>query len=218
MLPEELQYPAAYYGGQACFYKRAAKFSNSYFGGPPHSTFKFTGITYDTHSIHHVMSLSWKTVPGIEKKGISDLPLFYGLRYGACRMKYEILPPSESVFSKIEDSLSSKSGSIDLPDLSSECHLLEMEPRKSSDSWPYAGYPELLPYVPLCLADRVACSPEDFQSLILHGDDVNPEEVTVVIPPMFDIGISLFGHDADAEGIQLVFRCNLENKKLTVNI
>jgi hypothetical protein len=35
---------------------------------------------------------------------------------------------------------------------------------------------------------------------------------------MFDLGVSLFGHDADAEGLQLVFRCALEEKKLTVTI
>jgi len=218
MLPEELIYPAAYFDGHACLYERSAKFSSSYFGGPPHSAFKFTGVSFGPRSIHHVMTLYWDVLPGIEKKGFSDLSLFYGVRYGGCRMKYEKLPPSKSVFDKMEDWLSSEKGLAELPDLSSQCHILEMEPRESSEDWPYAGYPDLLPYVPLRLAERIPCSPKDFQNLIIHGDEVKPMEVTVVIPPMFDLGISLFGHDADAEGLQLVFRCDLENKKQVISV
>jgi hypothetical protein len=214
MLPEELQCPAAFYGGHACLYERAAKFSSSYFGGPPHYAFKFSGKPFGTRPIHHVMTLCWSILPGIEKKGFSELPLFYGMRYGGCRMKYEILEP-ELDLSEIEDRLSSKRG---FPDVRSECHVLEMEPCESSEDWPYAGYPDLLPYVPLRLAERVPCSPEDFQGVILHGDEVKPEEVTVVIPPMFDLGVSLFGHDADAEGLQLVFRCDLESEKMTISV
>ena len=218
MLPEELTYPAAYFDGHACLYERSAKFSNSYFGGPPHFAFKFSGMSFGTCPIHHVMMLNCDILPGIEKKGFSDLALFYGIRYGGCRMKYEILQPSESVFEEIEDCLPSGKGLHNLPDLSSQCHILEMEPRESSEDWPYADYPDLLPYVPLQLAKKIPCSPEDFRGLILHGDEVNPKEVTVVIPPMFDLGISLFGHDADAEGLQLVFRCDLENKKRIIRV
>ena len=214
MLPEELIYPAAYFDGHACLYERSPKFSNSYFGGSPHSAFKFTDLSFGARSIHHVMTLYWDILPEIEKKGFSDLPLFYGIRYGGCRMKYEVLPPDLD-FSEIEERLTSKRG---LPDLSSVCQILEMEPRQSSEDWPYASYPDLLPYVPLQLAEMIPCSPEDFQGLILHGDEVKPKEVTVVIPPMFDLGISLFGHDADAEGLQLVFRCDLENKKRVIRV
>ena len=121
------------------------------------------------------MTLYWDVLPGIEKKGFSELPLFYGFRYAGCSMKYEILPPSESVFKEIEDCLSSGSRLSGLPDLSDECHILEMQPRESSEDWPYAGYPDLLPYAPLQLAMRIPCSPEDFQGLILHGDKVKPE-------------------------------------------
>ena len=214
MLPEELQYPAAYHDGHACLYERTAQFSKSYFGGPPDYAFKFSGNAFGTRPIHHVMTLYWDALPGIEKKGFSDLPLFYGIRYGGCCMKYEIVSP-QLEFSDIEERLAAKRG---LPNLSDECQILEMEPTKSSEDWPYVGYPELVPYVPLRLTERVQCSPEDFQGLILHGDEVKPEEVTVVIPPMFDLGISLFGPNADAEGLQLVFRCNLENKKRTIKV
>src|SRR5262252_3203824 len=101
MLPEELQYPAAYYGGHACLYERVCKFSDSYFGGAPHSAFKFSGLSFGTRPIHHVMTLSSNVLPGIEKKGFSELQLFYGIRYGGCRMKYEILPPAESIFEEL---------------------------------------------------------------------------------------------------------------------
>jgi len=221
MLPEELHYPAAYFDGHACLYERATTFSSSYFGGAPHFPYKFTGRSFGPRPLHHVMKLHSGILPGIEKKGFSELTFFYGIHYDGCVMKYEILPPPESTFLEIEDSLSvaSETGSkIGFPDLSSECHVLEMEPVQSSGNWPYPGYPDLLPYVPLKLADRIPCCPEEFQGLILHGDEVKPEEVTVVIPPMYDLGISLFGHSADAEGLQLVFRCSLENKKHTIRV
>ncbi|HTR43294.1 MAG TPA: hypothetical protein VMH87_16910 [Pseudomonadales bacterium] len=221
MLPEELEYPAAYFDGHACLYERATKFSNSYFGGAPHFPYKFTGKSFGPRPLHHVMRLHSNDLPGIEKRGFSELTLFYGIHYDGCTMKYKLLPPPESLFKEIDQSLhmASETGSkIQLPDLSSECHILEMEPLQSSGKWPYAGYPDLLPHVPLKLAARIPCSPKEFQGLILHGDEVKPGEVTVVIPPIYDLGISLFGHSADAEGLQLVFCCNLENKKLTIRV
>src|SRR5262249_42519918 len=149
-----------------CLYERARKFSNSYFGGPPYSQFKFTGLSFGTRPLHHVMQLYSNILPGIEKKGFPEVQLFYGIRYSGCRMKYELLPPAESLMKEVEQHLTSERSLGSLPDLRSECHILEMEPRESSEDWPYAGYPDLLPYVPLQLADRIPCSPQTFQGLI----------------------------------------------------
>ena len=131
-----------------------------------------------------MITINWDIIPGIEKKGFSSLPLFYGMCYDGCTMTYEI-------------------------EVSSRLRLLELEPRMSTDDWPYSGYPDLLPYVPLRLAQRVPCSPEQFQDLLIQGDDVNPDQVTVIVPPMFDLGLSMWGHSGDGEGVQIVFQCDV---------
>jgi hypothetical protein len=88
--------------------------------------------------------------------------------------------------------------------------LLELEPRKSSADWPYSGYPDLLPYVPLRLARRVRCSSEQFRELLIQQGEVKEDEVTVIVPPMFDLGMSLWGHSGDAEGVQIVFQLDVQ--------
>ena len=183
MLPEELRYPAVYFDGHACLYERATKYSTSYFGGP--TEIQLAGLRHGPRPIHHLMTLNWRAIPGIEKKGVTELPLFYGMGYSGCSMTYEIVE-------------------------SSRCKLLEMEPSKSSADWPYSGYPDLLPYIPLRLAQRVSCSQEQFRELLCQRSEVKPDEVTVIVPAMFDLGISLWGHSGDAEGVQIVFHCDIE--------
>lgn len=189
MLPEELQYPAAYFNGCAYFYERAIGYSPSYFGGP--TSIRFTGLRHGPRALHHVLTLNWDAIPGIEDKGFSDLSLFYGMCYSGCTMTYEIVE-------------------------SFRYRLLELEPRKSSSDWPYSGFPDLLPYVPLCLKERVRCSPDQFRELLIQGGEVNAHEVTVIVPPMFDLGISLWGHSGDAEGVQIVFQLDVEKRRVRV--
>ena len=189
MLPQELEYPAAYYSGQACFYERATSYSPSYFGGP--SDVRFSGLQHGPRPLHHLMTLNWQALPGIEKKGFSDLPLFYGMSYSGCTMTYEI-----------EESL--------------RCRLLELQPPKSSPDWPYSGYPDLLPYVPLRVARQIPCSPDEFREVLIQQGEVKPDAVTVIVPAMFDLGMSLWGHSGDAEGVQIVFQVNVEKWKVRV--
>ena len=177
MLPEELLYPAAFYDGHAFLYERASGYSSSYFGGP--TSIRLTGLRHGPRPLHHMMTLNWDAIAGIEKQGYSSLSLFYGMCYSGCTMTYQI-----------EETYRSR--------------LLELEPRKSSADWPYSGFPKLLPYVPLRVARRVPCSAEQFRELLIQHGEVKADDVTVIIPPMFDLGISLWGHSGDAEGVQIV--------------
>ena len=187
MLPKELHYPAAFYNNHACFYERAQFYSSSYFGGP--TSIRFTGLRHGPRRLHHMMTLNWDAIPGIEDKGYSDLSLFYGMCYSGCTMTYEI-----------KESFSFR--------------LLELEPRRSSSDWPYTPYPDLLPYVPLRLARRVRCTAEQFRELLIQQGDVKADEVTIIIPPMFDLGLSLWGHSGDAEGVQIVFQLDVERRRV----
>ena len=185
MLPDELQYPAAFYGGHAHFYERDVRYSPSYFGGP--TSIRFSGLRHGPKRLHHIVTLNWDAIPGVEDHGFSDISLFYGMCYSGCTMSYQM---TESL----------------------RFRLLELQPRKSSADWPYSKYPDLLPYVPLRLARRVGCSPERFREFLIQRGEINSKEVVVVIPPMFDLGMSLWGPSGDAEGVQVVFHLDLETR------
>jgi hypothetical protein len=186
MLPEQLHYPAAFYDGHAYFFERAPAYSPSYFGGP--ASVRFTGLRHGPRRLHHVMTCA---IPGLETKGFSTLSLFYGLCYSGCRMTYKIV----ELF---------------------RYRLLELKPRKSLADWPYSGYPELLPYVRLRLAKRTRCSSEQFRELLIQKGKVKEDEVTVIVPPMYDLGISLWGPDGDAEGVQIIFQLDVQNRRVKV--
>lgn len=189
MLTEELYYPAAFYDGHAYFFERASTYSPSYFGGP--TSIRFSGLRHGPRRVHHVMTLNWDAIPGIETKGFSNLSLFYGMCYSGCRMTYQIV----ELF---------------------RYRLLELEPRKSLADWPYRGYPELLPYVPLRLAKRTRCSCEQFRELLVQQGEVKEEDVTVIVPPIPDLGISLWGPGGDAEGVQIIFQFDVQSAKVRV--
>ena len=89
MLPEELHYPAAFFDGYACLYERVPCYSPSYFGGP--TSVRFTGLQHGPRHLHHMMTLNWDAIPGIETKGFSDLSLFYGMCFSGCTMTYEMV-------------------------------------------------------------------------------------------------------------------------------
>lgn len=189
MLPEKLNCPVVYSNGHAHFLERVSGFSLSYFGGP--SEREIFGLRHGPHRIHHILTLNWQTIPGLDEPGVFEIPLFYGLRFDGCSMAYDF---SET----------------------SRCRLLELEPRKSSAEWPYSGYPDLLPYFSLGVARRVECSIEQFRKLLAQRDELFSDEVVVIVPPLFDIGVSLWGRSGDSEGVQIVFRCDIKKQIVRV--
>lgn len=189
MLPEQINYPAAYYDGHACFYERASAPSSSRIGGL--SDIQFSGIVHGPRRLHHILRLGSDELPGIQQKGFTGLSLFYGMCFDGCSMSYEV-----------RDAI--------------HYYLLELEPRKSSDDWPYPDYPDLLPSVPLRLARRVPCSAERFSKFLAQQDKIKADELVVVVPPIFDLGISLWGNDGDAEGVQIIFRCDPQARRVRV--
>lgn len=95
-------------------------------------------------------------------------------------------------------------------------HLLKLDPKKSSDDWPYPGYPDLLPPISLRLARRSPCSCAQFSRFLVRQDEIMANELVVVVPPIPDLGMSLWGEDGDDEGVQIVFRCDLKTRKIKV--
>lgn len=164
-------------------FARDANHSFTYFGGP--LELKVSGIKYGPKPLHHVATLFGDCLP--ELKGIVELrsgfPLIYGLCYSGCRMQYK--PTCDRV------------------------ELVSLTPTISADDWPYRDYPTLLPYFPLKVAKTKGMRYEKWAEAYPNMPDIQPADLVVAIPPPADIGVTLWGGHNDAEGITMVFECNL---------
>lgn len=89
---------------------------------------------------------------------------------------------------------------------------MELQPKKSAKSFPYDDYPRILPYVPLQLSNKERMSYAKFAAPFSNMPDTQSAELIVVVPPPATIGVSLWGKWGDAEGVAIVFECDLSSK------
>src|SRR5206468_1774790 len=118
-----------------------------------------------------------------------DLPLLYGMKYSGCTLVYTFALGEVTVES--------------------------LEPPKSSDDWPYKDYPAILPYHPLSVSSSEKQSWEEFSRLAPNLPEEQSAELVVLIPPPFGLGFTMWGRGGDAEGVTLVFECDLSAKRVT---
>ena len=188
---DDLEYPVIYFRGYVFLLEPSFTLRGpgpGYFGGPAET--KFTGVECGSAPLHRVLTLQPSSIPALERFCLPDVPLFYGLRYSGCEISYGI--PS-----------------------SSECRLSRLEPRKPSADWPYEGYPEILPYIPLRVRKRFACSPKMLSKLSFQGVAAKPKTMVVIVPPFPVGGVSLWGRSGDLEGVQIIFECDFESRTVT---
>lgn len=183
--PDELRFPVAYYRGMAYFFRPTDRYSPTYFGGP--SEVRFTTVPHGPLPLHHVLTLAGAVIPALEEFYVFSLPLFYGLRYDGCSLTYRM--PERSV-----------------------CKITKLQPRRSSDDFPYREYPVLLPYLPLRLARRTRCTAEQFAGFSYQGLNIKTKTMAVIVPPLFLGGVSIWGPIGDAEGVQMIFECDFETQ------
>lgn len=191
MKPEDLQFPLLWCQNQLTRFGPANRLSPSWFtylGGPLQCNLR--GKKIGPAKLHRVLTVSSNDVPELRQAAMSELPLFYGMRYDACELVYE------------------KSAKPH------EYSLLEMNPRKSKDSWPYLDYPNLLPYVPMKVKSRGKCTFKQFSKLAWQGIDYDPKYMMVIVPPYSTGGVSLWGPMGDMEGVQIIFVINLADKRV----
>src|SRR5262249_22785782 len=139
---------------------------------------------------HHIARLSLNHIPALEARYVYvfDLPLLYGMRYGGCNLKYQF-----------EDN---------------DITVLDLNPKKTSKDLPYKDYPPILPYVPLEVGKRKKQSWRQFAAEFPNMPDDQPSELVVVVPPPMTLGVSLWGRAGDAEGVAIVFECDLDAKRV----
>jgi hypothetical protein len=188
MTTEELQFPAVYYSGAAFLLEPDTRFSWTFFGGPYEGTFK--NLDADSQCLHHILTLHEGVVPALEGQRLGrGLSLFYGMQHDGCELTYRIRGPML-------------------------CEITKLEPPEGSGDFPYPNYPALLPYIPLRLRKSFDCTVKQFAKFASQGLDVDPKALVVIVPPLFVGGVSMWGKMGDAEGVQIIFECDLESQTI----
>lgn len=183
--PDDLLYPAIFHNGKAYFLERGKKLQASVFGGPPPDV-AITGISHGPRKLHHILSLGGDCFePLWHVVGGHQLYLVFGMCFSGCQLTFKSMQ-----YKGVE--------------------ILDMTPTTSSPDWPYANYPDLLPYFILRLQACVDCTLEEFSRVSCQPLETAPNEAIVIVPPSPMYGMSLWGPAGDAEGVQIVFRCAME--------
>jgi hypothetical protein len=181
MQPDELKFPAVFSAGTVYFFDRADHWSSSSFGGP--SEVKLSGMQKDSVPLHHILSIGCREIPDLGKFSLR-LPLFYGLRYSGCSLRYR----------KVD---------------SRNMEVVEIAPASATPDWPYPSYPPYLPYIPLRLSRSERCDFKKFSSLSIQPNwPISAESLIVVVPASPVLGASIWGPSGDAEGTQIIFECD----------
>jgi hypothetical protein len=168
---------------------RTEKHASSVFGGPMEC--EITGKRFGPFRLHHIARLSENQLPVLgSHRYVFELPLIYGMCYGGCRLAYQ--------FEERYD-----------------ITVLNLSPKKPSDDWPYKDYPPILPYVPLAVTKRKKQSWSQFAAEFPNMPVDQPSDLVVVVPPPMTVGVSLWGREGDAEGVAIVFECDLDAKRVT---
>jgi hypothetical protein len=170
-------------------FERESEHSAFTFGGPFETGLILKGFPTGPRPLQLVARLSLDRIPELWKRyRFFELPLFYGFTYSGCELKYRI------TLTAIE--------------------IVELWPEESSDDFPYANYPPLLPYVPLKLSEARPCLYSEFAEEFPNIAEEQPAELIVAVSPPATIGVSLWGPSGDLEGVVVLFECSLTEKTI----
>ncbi|QCK85422.1 hypothetical protein E8L99_06385 [Phreatobacter aquaticus] len=159
----------------------AGRITSFHLGGPLDWT--VTGLDHGPRRLHAIAKLSGRAIRALSRTYLLDFPLVYGMCFGGGDMTYRLTH-------------------------SHEVEVLSMSSTRSLDDWPYRGFPDLLPFVPLMLASAVPRSYADFAKRFPNLPDRPDGQLIVCVPPPATIGLSLWG-SADLDGVTIVFDCDL---------
>src|SRR5262249_34364444 len=176
------------FDGKATYtFTRAEKHSFSVFGWPRDC--KITAKRPVADKLHSLARLTHHDLPILGPPSyVFDLPLLYGLRYLNGNMAYQ--------FEHSDISVLASPGTFD-------------------EDWPYRDYPTLLPYIPVAVTKRKKQTWRQFAAEFPNMKDEQPSELVVIVPPPMTIGVSVWGREGDAEGVAMVFECDLKEKKVS---
>lgn len=177
----------AWCDGVATSFVRGDASSASVFGGACGA--RLDGVACGPRALHHVGTIAFADLPNAPvAPREARLPLFYGLCFDGCVLEYACDAAGDAV------------------------EVTFMDPARSTDAWPYADYPVLLPRVPLRVGSCVEQSWWEFCALA-PGLNENPwADLTLFVPAPTTIGHSLWGPEGDAAGVLLTFQYRFANR------
>ena len=177
------------FDGRATYsFGRSETHSFSVFGGPMDCN--VSGKPPVPDRLHYVARLNHNDLPVLGPPSYAfDLPLLYGLRYtDEVNLTYQ--------FEHTDVSVLASPGTFD-------------------DDLPYRNYPTLLPYIPITVVKRKKQTWKQFAGEFPNMKEEQPSDLVVVVPPPMTIGVSLWGREGDAEGVAMVFECDLQGMTVT---
>ncbi|HEX5213006.1 MAG TPA: hypothetical protein VFW22_14880, partial [Pseudolabrys sp.] len=164
MLSEPLVF--AFHADRLYTFERAERHSPSAFGGPLPA--HISGRPFGPRPLHLIARLAGRHIPALSDNQLFDLPLIYGMNYDGCCLDYRV-------------------------EYGHKVELTAIEPATSSDDWPYANYPPLLPYVPLRLDDTPRVERyREFAERFPNMPEEQPAELIVAVPPPASLGVSFW--------------------------
>ena len=173
-----------FHSGRALSFARSAEHSISTFGGPLEAS-----VRGPLDSPHHVATLG---VDHLRPLGVpwrfGELPLVFAFRHSGCELAYAFDPDGITIE--------------------------VVAPPVPTEAWPYRGFPDHLPYAPL---EPLAAEPTTWDRFRMRAPNLAPTppaELIVLVPPPATLGLSLWGRAGDAEGVTLVFACDLESQRV----
>ncbi len=171
-------------------FERAHGHTASIFGGPMPD--RVSGQTFGPKPLHQIACLGGRHIPALNQYHLVELPLVYGMNYDNCSMAYRV-------------------------HYGHSIELLSIQPASSSDDWPYANFPPLVPFVPLRLGDAgPRVSYDDFAARFPNMPARQRADLIVAVPPPATVGLSFWGM-GDGDGVTILFECDLKDRKVSVS-
>jgi hypothetical protein len=211
MTPDHLHWPVVYSQGTLIRYTpvttdEVGACCGAYFGGPLQQS--FSGVEFGPEPLHRLFTFCPLSVPQPEGHRVTGrMSLFYGMRFDGCLL--------------IRSHQNTESIDASLP-----LEVTSMSKVKSSPDWPYAGYPQILPYIPLMELSRESMTPSQFEKTCTWQgleDWVggyapwSGQELVIIIPPIARLGVSMWGFDGDEMGTQIIGCYNFETQEMRVS-
>lgn len=167
-----------HHAGWTTAFVQANATTASSFGGAINR--RLSGAPFGPRRLHQLGFVAFADLKPSVSTPVDGLPLIYGLNFDGCDLSYRVARDA-----------------VDIEFI---------RPNRSSNDWPYEGYPSELPLVPLVAKTARRQTWEDFGELVPNLNEYETGGVTVIVPPPTNLGLSLWGPAGDAEGVTIVFQ------------
>ena len=176
-----------FHAGTVTVFERSELHSFSTFGGPLEHEVVGAELSRPLHQIIHLNHNNLKAIA--PPCYVFDLPLVHGMAYSGCALTYRF------EFDRIT--------------------IESLSPAQPTNGWPYRDYPALFPFYPITEVEVTRQTWSEFSERAPNLPEDQPAELVALVPPPVGLGFTLWGAHGDAEGVTLVFECDLNAKRVS---